>query len=237
MPVRRSPGGQRGPRGPRARRFDLTAALDRAAADPRGTPALLLEGAARLFAMHGFEGVRTRDVAAAAGVTVATLHFHWRDKRTLYRAVQQDVERRVLDYFRRLGSEQSQGRLSLEEAARRWMRWSIDLLTEHPHLGRLELRWFLEGHEPGRPNSVARGVAPFRAIVELLRSRMSPERAGDADLVVLLVAAAGLVAFSDAPTQQALIGGSVLRDAAVRDRYARFAERLLAHAIGRESLA
>lgn len=219
---------------PRRPAFDFDSALDRVAAEPRGTPALLLRHAARLFSEHGFEGVRTREVASAAGVNVATLHFHWRNKETLYQAVQRDVDRQVLAFFRGLDKEAAQGQLSLDEALRRWIGWSLDFLTQHPHLGRLELRWFLEGTNPRRPRDVERGAAGLRFISAMLASRMPPGRAQDAPLIVLLMTGAGLVALSDSPTQQALLGGSVLRDAALRSRLGDFAHRLLTGLIGKE---
>lgn len=219
---------------PRPRPFDFESALDRVAAEPRSTPASLLRHAARLFSERGFEGVRTREVAAAARVNVATLHFHWRDKATLYQAVQRDVERKVLDFIRGLDKQEAQGQLSLEEAIERWIRWSLDFLAQHPHLGRLQLRWFLEGSDPRRPRDVAHGAAPLRFIATVLASRMPPGRAENATLIVLLMTAAGLVVMSDSPTQQALLGGSVLRDAALRSQLARFALRLLTGLVGEE---
>jgi hypothetical protein len=40
----------------------------------------ILEIAERLFAPKGFEGARTRDIAAQAGMNISTLHFHWKSK-------------------------------------------------------------------------------------------------------------------------------------------------------------
>jgi len=47
----------------------------------------LVSAASDLIAERGFEGLRTRDVAAAAGVTVATLHYYFPTKEQLIRAV------------------------------------------------------------------------------------------------------------------------------------------------------
>jgi AcrR family transcriptional regulator len=54
-------------------------------AEPR-RQALVL-AAYRRVAQAGFEGLRTRDVAADAGVNVATLHYYFRTKEALIRAV------------------------------------------------------------------------------------------------------------------------------------------------------
>jgi AcrR family transcriptional regulator len=54
-------------------------------AEPR-RQALIL-AAYRRVAEAGFEGLRTRDVAAEVGVNVATLHYYFRTKESLIRAV------------------------------------------------------------------------------------------------------------------------------------------------------
>jgi AcrR family transcriptional regulator len=59
-----------------------------AAAEPRGDRRRALVGAAfRRIAEEGFEGLRTRDVAADVGVNVATLHYYFPTKEALIRGV------------------------------------------------------------------------------------------------------------------------------------------------------
>src|SRR5258708_28717209 len=47
----------------------------------------LVEAAYRLLAERGFEGLRTRDIAAKVGVNIATLHYHFPTKEKLIRGV------------------------------------------------------------------------------------------------------------------------------------------------------
>jgi AcrR family transcriptional regulator len=47
----------------------------------------LVRAAYDILAARGFEGLRTRDVAARAGVNIATLHYHFPAKEDLIRAV------------------------------------------------------------------------------------------------------------------------------------------------------
>jgi AcrR family transcriptional regulator len=47
----------------------------------------LIQAAFRLIAERGFEGLRTRDVAEAAGVNIATLHYYFPTKEALVRGV------------------------------------------------------------------------------------------------------------------------------------------------------
>jgi TetR/AcrR family transcriptional repressor of nem operon len=56
---------------------------------PRGEPRrqALVEAAYRQIAERGFEGLRTREVAAVVGVNVATLHYYFPSKEALIRGV------------------------------------------------------------------------------------------------------------------------------------------------------
>jgi len=55
--------------------------------DPAETRRGILRAAEESFATAGFVGATTRQVAARAGVNVATLHYHFGSKEKLYRAV------------------------------------------------------------------------------------------------------------------------------------------------------
>lgn len=65
----------------------------------------ILESAVPLFAAKGFHGVKTRELAAAAGVSEALLFRHFNDKEELHRAVLEHVH----------GAEED------SEAATRWL--------------------------------------------------------------------------------------------------------------------
>lgn len=54
----------------------------------------LVEAAFARIAEAGFEGLRTRDVAAQVGINVATLHYHFPTKEALIRAVVAHAMRR-----------------------------------------------------------------------------------------------------------------------------------------------
>ena len=51
----------------------------------------LLEAATRLFALHGYDSVTTRQLAAEAGVNVAAIAYHFGGKQELYRAVLAEI--------------------------------------------------------------------------------------------------------------------------------------------------
>lgn len=65
----------------------------------------IIRAAAVLFARHGFHGVTTRAIAAAAGLNIATVHYHVGSKQNLYDQVhalfhheEQELLREILDY-------------------------------------------------------------------------------------------------------------------------------------------
>ncbi len=55
----------------------------------------LVDGALTLFAERGFHGVSTRELAAHAGVNIATLSYHFASKHGLYDTVVDEVYRRL----------------------------------------------------------------------------------------------------------------------------------------------
>jgi AcrR family transcriptional regulator len=57
----------------------------------------ILESVALVFAEEGFDGARTRALAQAAGVNVATLAYHFGDKQGLYDALVDRAYQKVLE--------------------------------------------------------------------------------------------------------------------------------------------
>src|ERR671931_2396158 len=73
----------------------------------------LVAAAYRRIASGGFEGLRTRDVAADVGVNIATLHYYFPTKEALIRSVIGHAMQRFTETMPRDGSpvEQLQGHL------------------------------------------------------------------------------------------------------------------------------
>src|SRR6267378_2886224 len=86
----------------------------RAAAEPKADRRRALVAAAyRRIAIDGFEGLRTRDIAADVGVNIATLHYYFPTKEALIRSVIGHAMQRFLDTMPGEGSavEQLRGHL------------------------------------------------------------------------------------------------------------------------------
>ena len=69
----------------------------RKAAQSEATRAQLVGVATRLFSERGYAGVGTEEIVRQAGVTRGALYHHFADKRELFRAVHEGVERDLVE--------------------------------------------------------------------------------------------------------------------------------------------
>src|ERR1700716_4340925 len=87
----------------------------------------LVVAAFNLIAEHGFEGLRTRDVAAQVGVNIATLHYYFPTKESLIRGVLEHAMERFRTTLAAHGAP--------EDQLRNYLRATSKLLAEEPELG------------------------------------------------------------------------------------------------------
>jgi AcrR family transcriptional regulator len=87
----------------------------------------LVLAAYREIAERGFEGLRTREVAASVGVNIATLHYYFPTKESLIRA----VLNHAMERFRTTLTVQA----SATDQMRNYLRAVRKLLLEEPELG------------------------------------------------------------------------------------------------------
>jgi len=81
----------------------------------------------RQIAEHGFEGLRTREVAAVVGVNIATLHYYFPTKESLIRAVLDHAMGRFRTTLAPHGSPADQ--------VRNYLRATRKLMLDEPELG------------------------------------------------------------------------------------------------------
>ena len=81
----------------------------------------------REIAEHGFEGLRTREVAAEVGVNIATLHYYFPTKESLIQAVLEHAMGRFRTTLAPSGSPSDQ--------VRNYLRAVRKLLLDEPELG------------------------------------------------------------------------------------------------------
>jgi AcrR family transcriptional regulator len=206
--------------------FDLEAALDRAGQNPGQTPARLLREAESLFARRGFDGVRTRDVASAAEVNISTLHFHWKDKGTLYEAVCRWHARLLRAAVERATEKILPNVRPDEKQLESWIDQMVLLLTQYPAIAPLALQSVSDQAPPELPSLFQHDVALFRYVEQEVGKRMN-EGGSDPSFSILSVFYFVIVAFGDPSLQRAFLGGSLLEEPELQDRFKRFLIRLL----------
>ena len=206
--------------------FDLQAALDRAEQNPDQTPARLLREAESLFAKRGFEGVRTRDVASAANVNISTLHFHWKNKGTLYEAVCRWHARLALAALERATEDIVPNQPPDQKLIESWIDQIVLLLTQHPAMAPLALQSVSDQAPPELPSLFQHDIALFRFGEQSLAKTMKAS-GGDPMFSILSVFYFVIVAFGDSSLQRAALGGSLAEEPEIQDRFKRFLSRLM----------
>ena len=193
-------------------------ALSKAREAPSSTKARILAAAEEVFAAKGFAGASTREIAAAGGVNISSLHYHWESKETLYFAVFENIYDRIVDLVRALDP----GR---RRAAGRAVRWStsvggpaVRLLCRQPQ--RPEAAGAPPARDEESTSDIERDIlAAGLAAVRRLDARLQrPQAQGvDSQLFMLTVHTVLLLFLLDSQQFTSLLGGSV-RSPEVRRR-------------------
>lgn len=108
--------------------------------------AAIVQAAIRRFAMHGFRGTTTRELASAAGVTEPVLYQHFATKRDLYTAIVDQLIAQAHERF-----DERAKLLEPDATDREYLQWLGESIlayhSEDPDRVRLLLFSALEGHE------------------------------------------------------------------------------------------
>jgi AcrR family transcriptional regulator len=141
----------------------------------------LLEAAYRLIGERGLEGLRTRDIAARAGVNISTLHYYFGTKETLLVAVVGHARNKFASQPapRRSRSERGQGAPSLSDH----LESSWRTFKSTPHLSTVLQELVLRGQRDGATRAAFRALYDgWNGIVEEVLRRGIKEGTLRADL-------------------------------------------------------
>jgi len=166
---------------------DLVKPVATATAPPNETVDRILLAATRLFAERGFQGVSTREIAAAVGLNVATVNYHVGGKAELYAAILLRIDEiQAAIFLREVGALQlDTGPLSTEKLVvfvDRILGGFVALALEHPHGVILRVRQALDAIADGSqpPNMLSGLIAAIEAMVERAKAAKIVERSLDA---------------------------------------------------------
>lgn len=128
--------------------------------DSTDVAASLLEAARGLFAERGFNEVSTREIARAAGVNPAMIHYYFGDKEGLYKAMLERVFERLFSELGKLATVPQPANpiadlLSLYAAT----------LSRDPWIPRLMIREVLSEGAPFREEFIERFAGPASKLI------------------------------------------------------------------------
>lgn len=161
------------------------------ATEPRGDDSRtrILRSATRLFARHGFDLVTTRQIAADAGLTVATLHYHVGSKAELYCAVLErinEAEGRLLGPLAAAVDASVHDAASLRRALVALFDGYIDFLVEVPEAAFLWTRRSVATPAEQDPLQMVYGLPLYQQLGAALARAASAGTVRDIDAQLFL---------------------------------------------------
>ncbi len=207
------------PRRPAARREVAIASKTPASEGPARER--ILVAALQVFAQHGFDGARTREIADRAGANLGLIKYYFDSKEKLWRAAvslsYQELQTAIGDALVPVSGESVDERAQLERLLRRF----VHFVARRPEFMRLmndegkrnspRMRWLADQYV--KPISAAVRAALARGVAHGILPPVSP-----AIMHYIVLGAAGLV-FSQAP-ECAYVTGVDPTSAAFADAHA-----------------
>jgi AcrR family transcriptional regulator len=185
-------------------------ALDKAAVDPGGTAARILDAAEAEFAALGFGAASTREIARRARVPFGALHYHWGSKRQLWQAVFKRLTDRMRETLvRNLVPGDTPAAIvdSMTDAF-------LEMLVANRDAARLACRAILEPPDA----SVVKMMTDLAEFGLTIFRELVPGSRIDGPLTIFVVSTAFLAIVADEAGQQATLGGSVFTSLPARER-------------------
>jgi len=151
----------------------------------------ILDSAEGLFARRGFHGTSTRQIAAAAGISIQTLHYHCEGKRNLYHMVLERavvaVTRMIESHVQEMLAQDISNDRVLSESIGQLIDELFDTVSENPNYALLFLRQWLEGDDDLRRVEREELMPRIREWVGQVERTVDRERLGEIDLALALL--------------------------------------------------
>jgi AcrR family transcriptional regulator len=195
-------------------------ALQKAREAPQSAKGRILSAAEAIFARKGFAGASTREIAAAAGVNISSLHYHWESKETLYLSVFQNIYDQILGLVRRSLPEKA-GEVLDRGPMNQTMGALFDFFADHPNVPKLLVRRLVEVEETGVEVERDVLVPAWKMFANWMAEIGGPKlRDVDVQVFMLNVYSVLLLFLLDSPQYVSILGGSI-REMGIRRRLRR----------------
>ena len=168
-----------------------------------------------MFAAKGFEGASTREIAAAAGVNISSLHYHWESKETLYFAVFENIYDRIVELVRVGDPGDARSGRPSRQVVDEAMGLLFDFFADNPNVPKLLVRRLLETTES--TSEIERDILlPAWRRFASWTYDLSKVDEIDAPIFMLTVQSVLLLFMLDSQQFGSLLGGSVRSPGAAR---------------------
>lgn len=97
----------------------------------------ILQEAVKVFSRYGYHGTTTRMIAKEAGINISALHYHWGDKKELYKAAVVYVNKTIARTHRKIGEAMNGS--TPQEKIDLSVEMMSDLLFTHPECASLSV--------------------------------------------------------------------------------------------------
>lgn len=94
----------------------------------QSTEQKILEAARKVFTEKGYEATKTRDIAAEAGINIASLHYYFRSKEKLFEIIISETMGRYSNII----DKELEGDKPLHQKIRRFVEVYLDFIEENP---------------------------------------------------------------------------------------------------------
>lgn len=195
---------------------------------PQPTKQRILAAAEEVFAARGFEGASTREIAAAAGVNISSLHYHWESKETLYLAVFRNIYERIVEVVRESIPGPGESGRGIDFAMGRL----FDFFADHPTIPKLLTRNLLESDEERTDIEHNVLLPAWERFAAWTRSYTAEAVPGDLDVTMLSLNSVLLLFLLDSPQYRVILGGSITQPE-IRNRVRRHVIDLVHTLLGR----
>ncbi len=151
----------------------------------------ILDAAEALFARQGYSGTSTRQIAAEAGISIQTLHYHCAGKKNLYKTILEKsmvpVTEMVNRHVQEMLSQDLNDAAVLEESVTRIVDELFDLLHANPNYAPLFYRQWLVLDQDLRSVEWQKLYPIFREWSKEIEVQLDAERLSGMNLFLLLL--------------------------------------------------
>lgn len=152
----------------------------------------ILAAAREIFHRAGFDGARTQDIADAAGINKALLHYYFRTKDQLFEAVFEDAFR---THFAPIFEMMAAPDAPLDHKIRRFIDTYIHTLLLHPYLPGFVIHEINRNPQRMAVMAMSAGRGALTAVFDQLRQGMASGHLRTTDPRQLMVSLMGMVLY------------------------------------------